>query len=179
MEISGTPGSGKSTVAKELARELGFKHYSAGDFMRQMAKERGVSLLELSKRAEKDKSIDKEIDRRTQKLAEEEDDFVIDSRLAFHFIPRAFKVFLKVDSDVAAQRIYKDIEENKREQEREFASQEHVRKGIEKRMASEKQRYEEYYGIDFLKESHYDLVLDTEGKTIEECAQIIRAALPQ
>ena len=49
ITISGTPGSGKSTVAKMIATKLGFKHYSTGDFMRQMAKERGISLEELSK----------------------------------------------------------------------------------------------------------------------------------
>ncbi len=58
ITISGKAGSGKSTIAKQLAKKLGLKHYSTGDFMRQMAKDKGVSLLELSRIAEKDKSID-------------------------------------------------------------------------------------------------------------------------
>ena len=54
ITISGKPGSGKSTVAKRLAAELGLTHVSAGDFMRDMATERGITVLELSAIAEND-----------------------------------------------------------------------------------------------------------------------------
>ncbi|MCH9028900.1 MAG: nucleoside monophosphate kinase, partial [Bacteroidetes bacterium] len=64
ITISGKAGSGKSTVAKELARKLELKHYSIGDLMRQMAKEKNISLTELGKLAEKDDSIDKELDKK-------------------------------------------------------------------------------------------------------------------
>ena len=62
ITISGKAGSGKSTIAKELAKKLKLKHYSIGDLMRQIAKEKNISLIELSKLAEKDNSIDKELD---------------------------------------------------------------------------------------------------------------------
>ncbi len=68
ITISGIAGSGKSTVAKLLAKRLGYRHYSIGDFMREMAKERKVSLLELSKEAEKGHSIDKELDEKQREL---------------------------------------------------------------------------------------------------------------
>ena len=108
ITISGRPGSGKSTVARLLARRLRFDHVSAGDFMRDMAAERGISVLELSRIAEHDDAIDREIDERSRRLGEERDRFVIDARLAWHFIPDAFKVFLDVRLDVAARRIYGD-----------------------------------------------------------------------
>ena len=64
ITISGKAGSGKSTVAKEIARKLELKHYSIGDLMRQMAKEKNISLSELGELAEKDDSIDKELDKK-------------------------------------------------------------------------------------------------------------------
>ena len=72
ITISGAPGSGKSTVATFLAKALHLQHYSAGQFMRDMAKERGVTLVELQKEAQEDQGkIDKEIDARTKKLGKE------------------------------------------------------------------------------------------------------------
>ena len=40
ITISGPIGSGKSTVSKILAAKLGYKHYSIGGFMRDIAKKR-------------------------------------------------------------------------------------------------------------------------------------------
>ncbi|MEM4246915.1 MAG: nucleoside monophosphate kinase, partial [Candidatus Woesearchaeota archaeon] len=106
ITISGTPGSGKSTIAKMLAARLGYKHYSAGDFMRQMAVERGIALDELTRIALKDRSIDDEIDRRTVMLGKKEDNFVIDSRLGWKFIPNAVKILLTIRQEVAARRVF-------------------------------------------------------------------------
>ncbi|MEM3154594.1 MAG: nucleoside monophosphate kinase [Candidatus Woesearchaeota archaeon] len=167
VTISGTPGSGKSTVAKALARELGLKHYSAGDFMREIAESRGVSLMELSKLAETDPSIDREIDERTKHLAVK-DGFVIDSRLAFHFIPDAINIFLKADLKIAAQRTWRDIVAQKRHSEKQLKSETEVYDAIVKRQQSEIERYRKYYGIDFLDERNYDFVLDTTNLTIEQ-----------
>jgi len=88
ITISGKAGSGKSTVAKELARKLNLKHYSIGDIMRQIAKERNISLNELSKLAEKDESIDLELDKKQIDLRDK-NDFIIDGRLTAYFLPFA------------------------------------------------------------------------------------------
>ena len=105
ITISGEPGSGKSTVAKAIAEKLKIKHLSAGDFMRELAAERKMTILELTQKAEKDQSIDKEIDERTKKLAEQ-DNFIIDSRLAWYFIPKSLKIYLKCSADEAAKRVF-------------------------------------------------------------------------
>lgn len=170
ITISGDPGSGKSTVGKAIAKELGLKHYSAGDFMREMAESRGIPLLGLGRLAEKDPSIDKEIDERTKHLALK-DNFVIDSRLAFHFIPKAIKIFLKVDPKVAAQRTWKDIVAQKRHAEKQLHSEKEVYDAIVKRQQSEIARYKKYYGIDFLSDKNYDFVLDTTNLTQEQSIQ--------
>lgn len=168
ITISGTPGSGKSTVAKAVAKELNLKHFSAGDFMREMAESKGISLLELSKMAESDINIDREIDERTKHLALK-DNFIIDSRLAFYFIPKAVKIFLTVDPKVAAGRTWKDIQAGKRHSENQLKSEQEVLDAVQKRLRSECKRYEEYYGVNYLDKSNYDFVLDTTNLTIEEC----------
>ena len=171
ITVSGLPGSGKSTVGKALAANLKLKHLSAGDFMREMAKERGISLLELSKIAEKDSSIDDEIDKRTAELAKKEKNFVMDSRLAWHFIPDSIKIFLTVSLDEGARRIFNDL----RPEEKENSSLERVKENIETREKSEQLRYKKYYNIDYADSKNYDIVVDTTKLTPEEAVGIIAA----
>lgn len=164
ISIAGRAGSGKSSVGKELAKKLGYKHYSMGDFMGELAKERGVSLLKISKLAESSTEIDSLIDEKQKKLGNNEDDFVIDSRLGFHFIPKSIKVFLDVDIKVAAERIYND----ERLDEQENTSLDTTEENIIKRTESEKKRYREYYNLNPYDPSNYDLLIDTTGQTIIE-----------
>jgi len=179
IAISGTPGSGKSTVAMLIAKAVGFRHRSSGDFVRQMAAERGVSLLDLMKQAESDISIDKEIDERTEKIGQEEDDFVIDSRLAFHFIPDSIKIFLKVDPKEAAKRIFSDVKDEKRKTETKYPSQEAAFEATRERFESEIKRYNEYYNIDYIAEANYDLVIDTTNLDIESVINKVLEFLKQ
>lgn len=164
ITLSGRPGSGKSVVASRLAEALGVAHASAGDFMREIARERGMSILELSRLAEEDDSIDAEIDARTVRLAEEAEDLVVDARLGWHFVPSSVKVFLEVSREVAARRIY----EARRGTERENVDLETTRGAIEARTESERERYLGYYGLDYTDHGHYDLVVDTSDLTVEE-----------
>jgi predicted cytidylate kinase len=163
ITISGIAGSGKSTVAKLLAKKLNYKHYSTGDFMREIAKQRKLTLLELSKQAETNNSIDKELDKKQIELGKTKDNFVIDSRLGFHFIKNSKKVFLKVDLKEAAKRILK--EKRKHEQYNDISESE---KKIITRINSEDKRYKEYYNINYKDKKHYDLIIDTTNIKPEE-----------
>lgn len=169
ITISGRPGSGKSVVAMRVAQELGMRHVSAGDFMREMAAEREMSILEFSRSAERRDVIDREIDARTARMAEEESDFVMDARLGWHFAPESVKVFLDVRPDVAARRIY----EARRGSEHENATLDETRAAIESRTESEKRRYLRYYDLDYTDPSHYDLVVDTSDRTIDDVVATI------
>ena len=179
ITVSGFPGSGKSTVAKLVAKELGFRHFSAGDFMREIAEKRGLSLLELGKVAEKDRSIDQELDKRTIELGKKEDDFVMDSRLAYHFIPDSFKVFLEVDYMEAAKRIFSDIQKKKsgRKVEKESTTAAATLAAIKKRRKSEELRYKKYYNLDPYNEKQYDLVIDTTKTTPDKVVGKVIAAV--
>jgi cytidylate kinase len=137
--------------------------------MREIAAERGVSILELSRSAEEHAAIDKEIDARTVSLAREGGDFVMDARLGWHFIPDSFKVFLDVRPGVAARRIF----DAARGSERENIDLESTRKAMLRRTESERHRYLEYYGLDYTDHARYDLILDTSDMTIDEVAETI------
>ena len=164
ITISGKAGSGKSTIAKLLAKKLSLKHYSIGDLMRQMAKEKGISLLELSELAEKDESIDKELDEKQIELGKKEKNFVIDGRLTAFFIPKAdFKIFLECDDKVRAERILKD----ERETEKSKDINETIKK-IKRREESERKRYKEYYKVDYYKKELYDDIIDTTNLSVGE-----------
>lgn len=173
MAISGRPGSGKSVVARLLSLALDVAHLSAGDFMRDMAAERGMTILELSRVAEGDESIDREIDERSARLAGSDRSFVMDARLGWYFIPDSVKVFLDVRPEVAASRVYGAG----RATEKENVDLEATVAAIARRTQSERERYIAYYGIDYLDPHHYDLVIDTSDLTPDQVVEAIVAHL--
>lgn len=173
ITIAGDAGSGKSSVAELVAEKLKFRHYSVGDFMREIARKRKISLLALSKLAEKDRSIDEELDDIQIELGKYEDHFVLDSRLGWHFVPKSFKVFLKVNEKEAAKRIF----EHKRKEEEENKTVEETLQNIKDRKNSEILRYRKYYKINPYNNKNYDLIVDTTKLTPEESAEKITKAM--
>ena len=163
ITISGYPGSGKTTVADFLARRLNLKRYSGGDFMRELARKKGISLLELSKKAEKSSEVDREIDKMYKKL-QREDNFVIDSRLGFMFLPNSIKIFLSVNPKIGAKRIFKQG----RGIEKENTTLAKTLENIKRREKSERLRYKKYYGISIDDLSNYDIIIDTSTMNEEE-----------
>ena len=177
--IGGKAGAGKSTIAKVLAQKLDLKHYSMGDLQREIAKKRGISLLELSRLEESDSSIDKGLDQKQKKLGEDEDNFVIDGRLSVFFIDNAdFKIFLEAKDNVRAERILKD-----RRKEENAKDVQALIKNLKAREESENERYRRYYGLDCYDKSNYDTVIDTTNLTVEEVVNniysLIRKTLEQ
>jgi CMP/dCMP kinase len=179
ISISGNLGSGKSTVGKNLAKKLKFKHYSTGDFWRELAAKRGLDVYEYNKLAETDKTIDQEIDGYSAQLGQREDNFVIDSRLAWHFIPNSFKVKLLVDAEEGARRIFEQSQNTERGSEKKHESIEETIQVNKKREGSEKQRYIETYNADLTKLDNFDLVVDTTSITPEQVVKKILASLPK
>jgi len=170
ITISGLPGSGKTTVTKLLAKKLKLKHYSIGNLMRKIAKKKNINELELNKIAEKQKDIDKKLDDFQKKLANK-DNFVLDSRIGFYFIPDSIKIFLKVNLKQGAKRIFKD-----KRKEESYKTIKQTLKAIKRRMKSETIRYKKHYGIkNFRSKKNYDLVIDTTNlKPDEVVNKIIR-----
>ena len=161
ITISGTPGSGKSTVGKGLAKALKMKFISIGDLMKSLADKKKLSLIELSKQAEKDEKIDHYLDKELKKLSKKEKNLVVTTRTGFFLLPKSIKIFVKCNLKIAAERILRDVKKKKRKSESEIKTSEDALKLIKDRLKSEKKRYKKYYGIDYLDEKNYDYILDT------------------
>lgn len=170
ISISGTPASGKSSIARKVAEKLGYKHFSMGDLQREIANEKGVTIQELSKLECQDESIDKMLDEKQKKLGQDNDNFVIDSRLAPHFIPDAVKIFVDADPNIRAERRL-----NQKRNEESFESPSDAHDSMMQRQKTDRDRFVKYYNFDFLDMTNYDLVLDTSGVTIDEGAEKIKA----
>lgn len=174
ISISGYPCSGKSTVAKVLAEKLGFNFYSMGDMRGKMAMDMGITLDELNKIGETDPLSDNKVDEYQKKLAETEDNFIIDGRLSFHFIPQSKKVYLHVDEMKAAKRLCKAHNESARPDEDKIYNIEEALAKNRQRVESDRKRYASHYdGLDCYDTSKYDYVIDTTNQTIDETVEEI------
>ena len=165
IAISGPAGSGKTTYAKRLAKELGLRYVSAGQLFRKMAKERNLSLVEFGKIAEKDFDIDKEIDRRTLEEAKK-GNVVLDGRLTA-WVTRDIadlKILLTAPLEVRVKRIAK----------RDNKDYDEVFRETVEREKSELKRYKTIYEANPYDISLYDVVLNTNKFTIEAAVRILK-----
>ncbi|MFH0804989.1 MAG: AAA family ATPase, partial [Patescibacteria group bacterium] len=110
ITISGKPGSGKSTVAERLAAALGYRRYYVGAMRREAARKRGMTLAEFNTLGETDHRTDTEFDEQVRQLGQREDNFIIEGRVAFKFIPQSLKVFVDVDEAEGARRIWGSLQ---------------------------------------------------------------------
>jgi cytidylate kinase len=175
ITIGGDAGSGKSTVAQAVAAKLGYKYYSVGNLRRQMAAARGLTIEAYNKLGETDPSTDKEADAYQEKLGKTEDNFVLESRLGWKFVPKSLKIFLSVDEKEAAGRILRDHKEGKRPSEIRMKTLKDALEHIRERRKSDLLRYKKYYNVNHLDKKHYDVVIDTTGKTVEKVAEEVLA----
>lgn len=161
ITIAGKLGSGKSSTAKKLAEMLKLNHFSSGDFLRKVAEDRNISIKELMLAAESDPSIDHEIDELLKEKGKEEN-LIIDSRLAYHWIPESFKVYLDIDPDIAAERMFYDLETNESRQKSEHSKNiEEMKQNMIERHNSDVRRYQSLYGINHTDHKNFDLVINT------------------
>lgn len=139
--------------------------------MRELAKERGISIMDLGREAEWDGGvIDAILDDRQKELWIKEDNFIIDGRLAFHFIPHGIKVFLTVTPLEAAHRIFAD---QTRQGVETHETIEHAVANIETRRASENDRYMKYYSLHIYDMDLYNIVVDTSNRTPDEVFETV------
>jgi CMP/dCMP kinase len=163
ISITGDLGSGKSTIAKILAEEFKAKYLSTGAIQRNIASRYNMSTLEMNKYADLHKEIDDEIDNVLRDLNTSDKRFVIDSRLAWFFIPTSFKLYFTTDVEVAAKRVLND---STRVNE-DYSTVEEAIENIKERKKSENERFSKLYNADCADFNSFDLILNTtELKTV-------------
>jgi cytidylate kinase len=156
IAISGDLGSGKSTVCKLLQTQISFNLYSMGEAWRKIAEKHQMTILELNKYSETH-PVDEEMDQAMIAMGSTPQNIIFDSRLAWHFIPHAFKIHLIVDSTIAAARIFND----QRGKSEGYSSLAETLEKLQLRKESENKRYFNKYGLDCDQFDNYDLIVDT------------------
>ncbi len=171
ITITGDLGSGKSAVSRIMEKELGFEIYSTGKVQREIAQRYGMTTLELNQYAETHPEIDDEIDSVFKKLNVAEEGLIVDSRMAWHFMPDSYKVYLMVPVEVAAVRIMGDPN---RKSEEYADKQEAVAKLIA-RKSSENERFLELYKVDCTDPGNFDIAVNTAKLSPQQVADTIMA----
>ncbi|MEI6124704.1 MAG: cytidylate kinase family protein [Bacteroidota bacterium] len=171
ISLTGDLGSGKSHVSRLLSEKLGFEIISTGLIQREIAEKYGMTTLELNDYSRTHPKIDDEIDGKVVELSQTEQSLIFDSRLAWYFAPKSFKIYLTVDLDEAVRRIYHD----KRKSE-DYLNKTDAKMQIQARRQSEIERFRQYYNFSITLLTNYDLVIDTTHITPEAvCEKIIQA----
>jgi predicted cytidylate kinase len=168
ITIDGLSGAGKGTLSKQIGEIMDLPVYSAGDFFRSIADERGLTLHELEQQA--DKETDMEVDRRTLMKGMEES-CVIESRIASRVLGdySDLRIRLKASLEERARRI------KGRENEK---SLEKVKERVEDRDKENWRRYQEYYGLEDDLEI-YHFMVDNTDMSLDQQRKVFRAFLDQ
>ena len=174
ISITGKLGSGKSTVCSLLKDRYGFEIYSTGAFQREVARSMGITTLELNKRLREDPSLDYVIDDKVKQLSIEkaEEKLIFDSRMAWHFAVKSFKIFLTIDPCEAARRVML----NQRGCEEFYGDEKEACDKLIERSQVEQARFMQIYGVDYYDFNNYDLIVNTTSRTPDEIIEIIMNA---
>ncbi|MFX0039786.1 MAG: (d)CMP kinase [Promethearchaeota archaeon] len=172
ITISGLHGTGKSTIAKLIAKKLKIQYYSTGQVFRDLAQEMNQTLEEFTHYVEKNPNIDEKLDKKIIEIAQG-GNIIIDSQLSGYILKNIadFKILLICSLETRVKRI----------SERDNSTYEEKLKETILRERSELERFKRLYDIDLNNQEElsliYDLIIDTENLTVEEILEIVLSNL--
>lgn len=168
--VSGLPGAGSTTVAKELAKKLKLKLFVAGKLQKQLIKgwkKRESKAAIESWKTDVGSSYKTHRDRdKLQIEIAKKGNVVICSKLGIHFLKNitSYKIWLDVPLKVRAKRVA----------ERDNISIEQAEKEILEREKIERKEWKKMYGFDYFKQKNdADLVLDSSDLTVKQTVERI------
>jgi CMP/dCMP kinase len=123
-----------------------------------------------------DQDIDRLVDERLAEIGKTQDHVAIDSRLAWHWIPDSFKVYLDLNLNVAAERILAHIDPVRKAHEHIPDDPAQYAEALRHRLELEATRYQAKYGVDLHDKSSFDLVVDTSAHKPHEVVELILRA---
>jgi CMP/dCMP kinase len=172
--ISGMAGTGKSTLAKKLAKKYGLRYYSGGDALRALAAEKGYdsysngwwetsSGLSFLEQRKADPSFDRAVDEKLLEYASE-GNVLLDSWTMPWLVKQGFKIWLAASAEKQAQRIA----------QRDHMTIEQASQALKEKEATTKAIYKRLYGFalgeDF---TPFNLVLDTDKLDADEVFEVL------
>ena len=170
ITITGDHASGQGTTSNLLKEYLGYEIYRNGQYVRKLAMDKGMTIVEFQTYLNEHPELDRQIEKSATNYAKEHDNLIVDAKLGWFAIPESFKVYLKVDTEIAVKRAYED---SARKDTEPFKSIEEAKEKILYRHKEETKRWIEEYGVDRDDMSNYDLVVDTSNLTPEQVAKKI------
>ena len=169
ITIAGDLGSGKSTVANHLISNINYRIESAGLIFRRLAEQHGMTAKEFNQFIESNPKYDNMVDDTIKEMGAKEENIIFDSRLAWYFVPKSFKIYMYVDVDTATERIFNDIGRVSES----YSDMATAKKEIIERRQSEVLRYKTFYNIDINNFKNYDFIIDTSHATKDEVNEAV------
>lgn len=164
IAISGDIGTGKTTLAKNLAFKLGWRQLHAGEYFRNWHREHHLPLDQTEKIPPQ---VDREMDFDYQRMMGSEEKIVFESHLAGWLakdLEDVFKILCITDFDKAMERASK----------RDNTTKEEAIEEAKKRSEALNRKFKKLYGIDnHLDPKYFDLVIDTTNQTPEEVLESV------
>ena len=172
--ISGMAGTGKSTLAKKLARKYHLKYYSGGDALKALAAQEGYDAskpgwwesltgLKFLKQREDNPKFDEAVDHKLMEYAEQ-GDVLLDSWTMPWLLKRGFKIWLLASTEKRVLRVAK----------RDKITVEKALKVLKEKEDRTRAIYKKLYGFTLGEDfKPFDLVLDTENLSAEEVYQVL------
>lgn len=171
ITISGTPGSGKSTVAKLLAKKLGYAYLNFGAIFREAAIKRGMTLGEFAAYVNTHPELDRKFDAMLVARARKYRDLILEGRLAGWMTKRArvpaLRIWITAREAVRVDRLM----------QRDGDTRTETRRKLRERAAGERDRYRRTYGVDLADRSPYDMVIATDDMNSRQLAAVILKAI--
>ncbi|MEM3014216.1 MAG: cytidylate kinase family protein [Candidatus Bathyarchaeia archaeon] len=176
--ISGMAGSGKSTVAKRLAKHYGLKYYSGGDALKAVAAEMGFKTTgegwwetaegaKFLKQRLDNLEIDKKVDEKLLEWADK-GNVILDSWAMPWLLKKGFKIWLDAPEETRAKRLA----------ERDSLSLEEALKVLRDKEAKTKEIYSRLYGFNLGEDLEpFQLILDVNLLNKDEVFEALRLVI--
>lgn len=173
ITIAGKPCCGKSTTAEIFSKKYDFERINTGAIFKEKAKELNKNVLELCSSDDAIK-IDFQVDDELKNIYNTRlnDDLIIESRTSWSFMPKAFNVYIDVDEDTIAERLFNSDRVGKEKAN----SLKEAKEMAMNRYKVDCDRYKRIYDIDCTNLENYDFVINNSHLTPEETADMIYSA---
>ena len=172
--ISGLAGTGKSTLAKKLAKKYNLNYYSGGDALKDLAKQEGydisvqgwwespVGLNFLQKRVN-DPKFDREVDDKLLEYAKQ-GNVLLDSWTMPWLLKTGFKIWLEASFEKRVERVA----------ERDHLTYTDAVNMLREKESSTKAIYKSLYGFLLGEDlTPFDFVLDTDNLSASEVFEVL------
>ena len=172
--ISGMAGTGKSTLAKKIAKKYKLRYYSGGDALKALAAEEGYDLsrrgwwespegLSFLENREKNLKFDKAVDDKLLEYAQQ-GNVLLDSWAMPWLLKTGFKIWLVASVEKRAERIAK----------RDKIAVKKALQVLKEKEARTKAIYKKLYGFKLGEDFEpFNLVLDTDNLDAGEVFQVL------